>query len=390
MSFDFDKVIARGDTASVKYDGRAAYFGTDDVLPLWVADMDFAAPEVVTKALMQRAENAVYGYTFYPESLYEALSAWLNKRHGWAVPREWIMMAPGVVTSLFATVSAFAEAGEGVIVQPPVYFPFFSAVTTNQRRLIENPLVLENDRYHIDFEHLERCAADGAKLLLLCSPHNPVGRVWTKAELLQLLDITRRYDLTILSDEIHADLVYPGEQHTTLATLANDSDKIITAVAPSKTFNIPGLGLSALIVPKPEQRAKLQKVFDSLHLSNTNPFSIAAFEAAYRGGEAWLDNLLIYLRDNRDFVSDYLSKNLPEIRLIPAQGTYLLWLDCRDLGMNDVQLKDFFVRQAKVGLNPGESFGLGGSGFMRFNIAAPRTVITKALTRISNALKARE
>jgi cystathionine beta-lyase len=390
LSFDFDKVIARGDTASVKYDGRAAYFGTDDVLPLWVADMDFAAPAAVTNALIHRAENPVYGYTFYPESLYEALSAWLKARHGWIVPREWIMMAPGVVTSLFATVSAFSEAGEGVIVQPPVYFPFFSAVTTNQRRLIENPLVLKNDRYHIDFEHLERCAAEGAKLLLLCSPHNPVGRVWTKAELLQLLEITRRYDLTILSDEIHADLVYPGEQHTTLATLANDSDKIITAVAPSKTFNIPGLGLSALIVPKPEQRAKLQKVFDSLHLSNTNPFSIAAFEAAYRGGEAWLDHLLIYLRDNRDFVSDYLSKNLPEIRLIPAQGTYLLWLDCRDLGMNDLQLKDFFVQQAKVGLNPGESFGLGGSGFMRFNIAAPRAVIAEALTRISNALKARE
>ncbi len=388
MSVDFDKIIARGDTASVKYDGRAAYFGTDDVLPLWVADMDFAAPEVVTKALMQRAENAVYGYTFYPESLYEAFSAWLNKRHGWAVPREWIMMAPGVVTSLFATVSAFAEAGEGVIVQPPVYFPFFSAVTTNQRRLIENPLVLENGRYHIDFEHLERCAADGAKLLLLCSPHNPVGRVWTKAELLQLLDITRRYDLTILSDEIHADLIFPGEQHTTLATLANASDKIITAVAPSKTFNIPGLGLSALIVPNPEQRVKLQKVFDSLHLSNTNPFSITAFEAAYRGGEAWLDNLLIYLRDNRDFVRDYLTKNLPNIRLIQSQGTYLLWLDCRDLGLNDAQLKDFFVQQAKVGLNPGESFGLGGSGFMRLNIAAPRAVIAEALTRISNALKA--
>lgn len=386
MSVDFDKVIVRGDTASVKYDGRAAYFGTADVLPLWVADMDFAAPVAVTNALMQRAENPIYGYTFYPESLYEALSSWLKKRHGWTVPREWIMMAPGVVTSLFATVSAFAEASEGVIVQPPVYFPFFSAVTTNQRRLIENPLVLENGSYHIDFEHLERCAADGAKLLLLCSPHNPVGRVWTKAELLQLLDIARRYDLTILSDEIHADLVYPNEKHTMLATLANDSDKIITAVAPSKTFNIPGLGLSALIVPHPKQRVKLQKVFDSLHLSNTNPFSIAAFEAAYRGGEAWLDNLLIYLRNNRDFVSDYLTKNQPKIRLIQAQGTYLLWLDCRDLGMNDVQMKDFFVRQAKVGLNSGESFGLGGSGFMRLNIAAPRAVIAEALVRINKAL----
>ena len=389
MTVDFDKVIVRDDTASVKYDGRAAYFGTADVLPLWVADMDFAAPEAVTKALMRRAENPIYGYSFYPESLYDALSDWLKKRHGWTVPHEWIMMAPGVVTSLFATVSAFAEAGEGVIVQPPVYSPFFSAVTSNQRRLIENPLLLENGRYHIDFEHLEHCAAEGAKLLLLCSPHNPVGRVWTKAELLQLLDIARRYDLTILSDEIHADLVYPGEKHTTLATLANHNDKIITAVAPSKTFNIPGLGLSALIVPNLEQRVKLQKVFDSLHLSNTNPFSITAFEAAYRGGEAWLDNLLIYLRNNREFVSDYLTKNLPNIKLIQSQGTYLLWLDCRDLGMNDLQLKDFFVQQAKVGLNAGESFGQGGSGFMRLNIAAPRAVIAEALMRINNALNGR-
>ncbi|MEY3882935.1 MAG: hypothetical protein RLZZ379_213 [Pseudomonadota bacterium] len=192
-----------------------------------------------------------------------------------------------------------------------------------------------------------------------------------------------------MSDEIHADLVYPGEQHTTLATLANQNDKIITAVAPSKTFNIPGLGLSALIVPNLDQRVKLQKVFDSLHLSNTNPFSITAFEAAYRGGEAWLDNLLMYLRNNRDFVSDYLTKNLPNIKLIKSQGTYLLWLDCRDLGMSDLQLKDFFVQQAKVGLNAGESFGQGGSGFMRLNIAAPRAVIVEALTRINNALKDR-
>ncbi len=390
MSFNFDKDIVRGDTASVKHDGYAAGFGAADVLPLWVADMDFAAPEVVTKALAQRAEHPVYGYTFYPESMYDALIDWLKKRHGWIVQRDWIVMAPGVVTSLFATVTAFAEEGEGVIVQPPVYSPFFSAVTTNQRRLIVNPLLLNDGRYQIDFEQLEHCAAEGAKLLLLCSPHNPVGRVWSKAELIQLLDIAHRYHLTILSDEIHADLVYPGEQHTTLAMLANHhgNDKIITAVAPSKTFNIPGLGLSALIVPNPEQRVRLQKVFDSLHLSNTNPFSIAAFEAAYRGGEAWLDELLIYLRNNRDFVSDYLMKNIPAIRLIQPQGTYLLWLDCGGLAMSDLQLGDFFVRQAKVGLNPGESFGQGGSGFMRLNIASPRHVIAEALNRIKSALKA--
>jgi len=386
LSFDFDKIIARDYTASVKLDGRSEYFGTKDVLPLWVADMDFAAPEAVTQALTQRAEHPIYGYTFYPESMFDALITWLRKRHGWTVERDWIVMAPGVVTSLFASVMAFAEHGEGVIVQPPVYSPFFSAVTINQRRLIENPLIFVDGVYRIDFEHLEKCAADGAKLLLFCSPHNPVGRVWNKSELVQLLEITRRYDITILSDEIHGDLIYPDEKHISLAMLANERDKIITTIAPSKTFNIPGLGLSALIVPNPEQRAKLKMVFDSLHLGSTNPFSITAFEAAYRDGEAWLDALLIYLRDNRDFVSDYLKNNMPAIRLIQSQGTYLLWLDCRGLEMTDARLEAFFVQEAKVGLNAGKTFGSGGSGFMRLNIASPRSVILEALSRIANAL----
>ncbi len=389
MSFYFDKIIVRDGTASVKQDGRAGYFGTSDVLPLWVADMDFAAPDAVKKALIQRAEHPVYGYTFYPESMVEALIAWMKKRHGWQIEREWIIIAPGVVTSLFATVMAFAEQGEGVIIQPPIYPPFFSSVSTNKRRLIENPLVLKEGVYYIDFEHLERCAADGAKMLLFCSPHNPVGRVWSKAELERLLEITRRHDITILSDEIHGDLIYPNEKHIALSMLANADDKIITTIAPSKTFNIPGLGLSALVVPNPEQRAKLKKVFESLHLGNTNPFSITAFEAAYRDCEAWLEALLIYLRDNRDFVCDFLNENLPKIHPIQSQGTYLLWLDCRDLKMTDAQLEAFFVEEAKVGMNAGRTFGKGGGGFMRLNIASPRSVLAEALNRIASALEVR-
>lgn len=395
LSIDFDREIQRSGTCSVKHDGRTAYFGTPDVLPLWVADMDFAAPEAVTRALAQRAAHPVYGYTFYPDSLYEALIAWLKKRHGWEIQREWIIMAPGVVPSLFASVMAFAQPGDGVIVQPPVYFPFFSAVTTNQRRLIENPLLLENGRYSIDFEHLEKCASEGARLLLLCSPHNPVGRVWSREEMTEILRIARQYDMTILSDEIHADLVYPGQRHTVLATLEadewpdeTDSSNIITALAPSKTFNIPGLGLSCLIAPNPVHRTALHKTFAMLHAGNTNPFSITAFETAYRDGAAWLDSLLIYLRDNRDFVSDYLAAHLPAIRLIHPEGTYLLWLDCRELNMNDAQLREFFVQQAKVGMNPGTVFGQGGSGFMRLNIGSPRNVIADALERIAHALKA--
>jgi cystathionine beta-lyase len=383
---DFDQSVPCNGTNSVKHDGRTAYFGTADVLPLWVADMDFASPEVVTRALQKRAAHPVYGYTLYPESAYEALIAWLKKRHGWEVQREWIIMTPGVVPSLFASVMAFAKEGEGVIVQPPVYFPFFSAVTTNHRKLIENPLRLAGDRYEIDFKHLEQCAADGARLMLFCSPHNPVGRVWSKEELTELLRIARRYDVTILADEIHADLVYPGERHIALATLAEENDKVITTVAPSKTFNIPGLGLSCVIAPNAAHRHAIQQVFDTLHVSNTNPFSIAAFEAAYRGGEAWLDSLLVYLQGNRDFVYDYVAQHLPVIKVIQAQGTYLLWLDCRGLGLNDVKLRDFFVREAKVGMNPGIGFGKNGSGFMRLNIASPRHVIAEALGRIKGAL----
>jgi cystathionine beta-lyase len=389
LSFDFDRIIARDGTCSVKHDGSKAYFGTENVLPLWVADMDFAAPEAVTRALLDRAAHPVYGYSLYPESLYDALVVWLKKRHGWAVEREWIVMAPGVVPSLFATVMACTQPGDAVIVQPPVYFPFFSAVTTNGRRLAQNPLRLDNGRYSMDFDHLEQCALDGARLLMLCSPHNPVGRVWSRLELDQILRIARRHDMTILSDEIHADLVYPGQQHTALAILANDSDKLITAVAPSKTFNIPGLGLSCLIAPDPAHRAALQEVFASLHMGNFNPFSIAAFEAAYRGGEAWLDSLLVYLAGNRDFVRDYLTVHLPDIRLIEPEGTYLIWLDCREMGMDDAQLREFFVQQAHVGMNPGTAFGIGGSGFMRLNIASPRAVIFDALARIAQAFKAR-
>ncbi len=393
MSFDFDTPIARDGTDSVKHDGRADYFGTADVLPLWVADMDFAAPEAVTQALLARAAHPVYGYSRYPEAMFTALLDWMRVRHGWAVERDWIMPAPGVVPSLHAAVLAFAAAGEGVIVQPPVYFPFFSAVTATGRRLIENPLQLQDGRYEMDFAHLESCAKD-ARLLLLCSPHNPVGRVWTREELARVLDIAERHDLVVLSDEIHHDLIYPGQRHPVLATLADelaiDPARVVTAAAPSKTFNIPGLGLSVLIVPDPARRAALAKAFDLLHAGNYNPFSSVAFAAGYRHGAAWLDALMAYLARTRDFVSDFAERNLPGIRVIEPEGTYLLWLDCRELcaarGWNDLALKRFCVEQAKVGMNPGTVFGTGGAGFMRMNIGAPRAVIETALLRMAAAL----
>ncbi len=382
--FDFDHEIDREGSHSVKYDGRQGMFGKSDVIPVWVADMDFATPPAVTRALAQRAAHPIYGYTLFPDSLYDSLIDWMLRRHGWTIQRDWIVMCPGVVPSLNAAVMAFTQPGESVIIQPPVYFPFFSAVTQTGRKLIPNPLQLENGRYTIDFDHLEQCAKN-ARLLLLCSPHNPVGRVWNSDELERLLAIAAKHDVVVFSDEIHADLIYPGHQHHAIATLPQNTGKIITAVAPSKTFNIPGLNLSTLIIPDQSIRNSIMQVFNNLHVSASNPFSITAFETAYREGEAWLDELLIYLRDTRDSVTAFLATYLPEIKIIQPEGTYLLWLDCRTLDMTDAQLKHFFIHEAGVGMSPGILFGNEGSGFMRLNIGAPRRTILSVLKHIREA-----
>jgi cystathionine beta-lyase len=382
--FDFDHEIDREGSHSVKYDGRQGMFGKSDVIPVWVADMDFATPPAVTRALAQRAAHPIYGYTLFPDSLYDSLIDWMLRRHGWTIQRDWIVMCPGVVPSLNAAVMAFTQPGESVIIQPPVYFPFFSAVTQTGRKLIPNPLQLENGRYTIDFDHLEQCAKN-ARLLLLCSPHNPVGRVWNSDELERLLAIAAKHDVVVFSDEIHADLIYPGHQHHAIATLPQNTGKIITAVAPSKTFNIPGLNLSTLIIPDKSIRNSIMQVFNNMHVSASNPFSITAFETAYREGEAWLDDLLIYLRDTRDSVTAFLATHLPEIKIIQPEGTYLLWLDCRALDMTDAQLKHFFIHEAGVGMSPGILFGNEGSGFMRLNIGAPRRTILSVLEHIREA-----
>ena len=384
MQSEFDRIIPRGGSASLKYDARREVFGREDVIPLWVADMDFAVPPAVQQALAQRAAHPVYGYTVFPSSLHDALIRWLHTRHGWNIERESIVFCPGVVPSLHACIMALSKPGEAVIVQPPVYAPFLSAPAATGRKLLLNPLKLENGRYRFDADDLERCAQEGGRLLILCSPHNPVGRVWQREELLSLLAVCEKHGIAVVSDEIHADLVYPGIRHVPLATLS-DKVKIVTTVAPSKTFNIPGLGLSAMIVPQQADRAAIATAFDTLHVSAGNPFSIAAFEAAYREGGPWLDALLDYLAGTRDMVREFLQQHLPAIKLIEPEGTYLLWLDCRALGMGDKQLKEFFVHKAGVGLSPGAMFGEQGSGFMRMNIGAPRSVIMRALENIQGA-----
>jgi len=385
MAINFDTIIDRTGTSNVKYDVRKAVFGTDDVVPLWVADMDLAAPEAVTQALLQRASHPIYGYTIYPDSLFTAMQDWFLHRHNWSIKRQSILICPGVVPSMHAVIEALSASGDSIIVQPPIYPPFFSSVSETGRKIVENPLKCVDGEYEIDLEHLEQCAIDGAKMLLFCSPHNPVGRVWQQQELEALLDIARRYDLIVLSDEIHADLIYPDYQHIPLATLADDVS-IITLVSPSKTFNIPGLGLSSLVVDNRQHLQAIKQVFDRLHITASNPFSITACEAAYRGGEAWLDELMFYLDVTREQVTNLFTTQMPTIKVIASQGTYLLWLDCRQMGLSDDALRRFFIDQAKVGLNPGISFGDVGSGFMRMNIAAPRQVVVEACQAIIKAV----
>ena len=385
VTHDFDTSVSRVGTASLKYEARTTYFGTDDVVPLWVADMDFPAPEAVTSALVERAQHTIYGYTDYPESLYSAMQYWFKHRHHWEIARDSIVMCPGVVPSIYAAITALTEIGDKVIIQSPVYHPFYTAVKDTQRTLVENPLILENQHYRMDIEHLAECAETGAKLLVLCSPHNPVGRVWQRAELEALLVVARRYDMTIISDDIHADLIFPNQVHTPIATLADDV-AIITAVSPSKTFNIPGLGLSAIVANDKAQRQAIEQVFSSWHVSNTNPFSICGFEAAYQYGETWLDDLMPYLDETRLAVKSYLESTLPEIVLVESKGTYLLWLDCRDMGLNDADLHRFFIDQVKVAMSPGTLFGSEGAGFMRLNMAVPRVVIMNVLKAIRSAL----
>jgi cysteine-S-conjugate beta-lyase len=394
----FDQPIAREGSGSLKYDGRQQTFGTTEVMPMWVADMDFAVPEAVTQALQARVAHPVLGYSLAPDSLYQALIDWLATKHGWQVPREWIVLTPGVVPSLNLVVNALTQPDDGVIVQPPVYFPFFSAVTGQQRRLIENPLRLMDNagqpHYQMDMAHLAE-SAQQARLLLLCSPHNPVGRVWQTAELESILSIANAHDLIVLSDEIHADLVYADAQHQPLSRLAMQNEsaeqtalshRVITAVSPSKTFNIPGLGLSALIVPNAAHRQAIQRHLSALGISVTNPLNMAAFEAAYRGGHDWLNELMPYLQATRDAAVAYIEAELPRIKVIAPQATYLLWLDCRALTLDDTALKRFFIEEAQLGLSPGAMFGYGGEGFMRMNIGTTKANVLEALARLKIAL----
>jgi cystathionine beta-lyase len=386
-SFDFDAVIDRRHTHSLKWDHCGSTFGLDDVIPLWVADMDFAAPPAVVEAVSRRAAHGAYGYASTPESFWESVTGWLRNRHGWEVERGWLARSPGVVPALSLCVHAFTRPGDGIVVQTPVYYPFFRAVEDNGRRLLRNPLTFEGGRYRMDLAGLERTVDQDTRMLILCSPHNPVGRVWTRDELERLGEVCERRDLVVLSDEIHMDLVLGRRRHVPFATLSPAlADRTVTCLAPSKTFNVAGLCMSIVVASNASLLARYTAQFTAAGLVIGSLFGAVALEAAYRHGGEWLDELLVYLEANVDLVERFLAERVPQIRFIRPEGTYLALLDCRALGLSQRALDDFFLREAGVYFDSGPWFGEELKGFERINLACPRKTLTEALERIERAV----
>ncbi|MZP44519.1 putative C-S lyase [Heliobacterium gestii] len=386
----FDERINRQSTNSLKWDTLRDVFGREDLLPLWVADMDFPSPPEVIEALKEKAAHRVYGYHVRSESFFQSVVEWFGRRHNWPIEREWVALTPGVVPSICLAIQAFTSPGDGVVIQSPVYPPFFRCVKENGRRIVENPLRQVNSRYEMDFDDLAAKLDEGVKMLVLCSPHNPVGRVWTEAELRRLNDLCCERDILILSDEIHCDLVFQGHRHTPFAALgAEAAARTVTCVAPSKTFNIAGLNTSFVIISDEGLRRRFRQVMLSLSLGEGNLFGVAASEAAYRHGDAWLDALLPYLEGNADYLTRYVSERMGELDIVKPEGTYLGWLDCRRLGLRPAELKRFFVEEAKVGMNDGLTFGQPGAGFARINFGCPRELLVEGLQRIEAALRRR-
>ncbi len=387
----FDQIIDRCNTHCVKWDGAAEVFGQEDVLPMWVADMDFNAPEAVLEAIKERASHGIYGYGHTPASLSEAVVTWLKTRHNWAIDPAWLSHSPGVVAGLSTAILALTKPGDQIVIQPPVYPPFRSVGESNGRVVVENPLLEENGRYTMNLAELEEIFRSGAKVLVFCSPHNPVGRVWSKPELLALGEIAMKYGVTVLSDEIWADLVFQTHKHISLASLSPEiGERVITFMAPSKTFNLAGLYLSNVIIQNEELRDKFAAQVGALAQGHLNVFAPVAAEAAYRKGQAWLDELIAYLEGNVAYVKAELAKITPKIKVVEPEGTFVTWLDCRELGIPPEELNQFFVQEAKIGFNDGIMFGSEGAGFQRMNIGCPRSLIGKAMERMAKALENRK
>jgi cysteine-S-conjugate beta-lyase len=388
MAYDFDHIIDRRGTSSLKWDFGEKFAGRADLLPMWVADMDFPAPEEITAALRARVGHGVFGYTLEPESYFQAATEWLNRRHGWKVSREWLIPSPGVVPCLSAAILALTEPGDSVVIQPPVYYPFAQRIMANNRRVAENPLVLTGDRWDMDLDGLAAIAQKSrAGMLVLCSPHNPVCRVWDRRTLERLVEICAARGMVIISDDIHSDLVMPGYKHVPLGSISEEAARIsVTLIAPTKTFNLAGLGGSLAIVADAAMRKKLEAVQGAVFAAAANALGLAAAEAAWRHGERWLDELLSYVRESHIFLKGFLGEHLPAVKVFPLEGTYLAWIDMRGLGLTEKEINERLRRAGGLWLDEGTMFGSGGDGFQRLNLACPRSILKDGCQRMARAL----
>ncbi len=394
--YDFDKVIPRKNTDCAKWDAAQFLFGNSEVLPMWVADMDIPIAKPITEALRKRTEHEIYGYSLpEPASVVESVVARLKRLYNWEVKPEWVQLTPGVVPSLYTTIRSLTVPGDTVIHQDPVYYPFWSAIEDNGCQVGNNPLKLVGDKYQIDFDDLKNqflpkkrmgVMPSRVKAMILCNPHNPVGRVWTREELIRMGEIVIQNKAVMIADEIHCELLFSGQHHVPFATISDEfAQSSITCLAPSKTFNLAGLEASVVIIPNRELRDNFKKTRKGF-LPSCNIFGLVAMEAAYRKGDVWLEQFLQYMQGNLDFLTDYFENRIPRIKVIQPEGTYLVWLDCRELGLGALDLENFMNQKAKVGLDHGLAFGPSGDGFERINIACPRSVLKEGLQRIERAV----
>jgi cystathionine beta-lyase len=386
VRYDFDSLPDRRNTFSYKWDAMEKEFGSANLVPLWVADMDFPSPPQLLAAIEKRLKQGVLGYTFASQSCAQSIAGWLQRRHGWKIERDWILLSPNVVFSVNTAITAFTEPGDRVIVQPPVYPPLFRSVLRNGREIVYNPLKLSGDRYEMDLQDLAEKLKSPTRMLVLCSPHNPVGRVWQREELVALADLCLSNDVMIVSDEIHFDLVFGEYRHIPTASLGSEiAASTITLSSPSKTFNIPGIHSSYAIISELEARRKFDERMRDIGLSCPSLFGVVATEAAYNHCSGWVDELLDYLWKNLEFVIGFFREHLPSINPYKPEGTYLVWLDFSKLGLDDEELKEFLVSRAGLGLSPGTTFGPGGEGFQRMNIGCPRSLLERALLQLKKA-----
>lgn len=387
MKYDFDRIIERKGTGALKYDALKERYGRDDLLPLWVADLDFETPDFITDAIRKRLDHSLFGYTITPAELWDTIAKWIYEHHEWKVRTEWLTFIPGVMKGVGAVINTFVKADEKVIILPPVYHPFRLTPLGNEREVVYSPLKRVGDSYEIDFDNLARVADDKCRLLILSNPHNPAGITWSRETLTRLADFCHDRNIIVISDEIHSDLALFGNRHIPFATVSDKAAEIsITFGAPSKTFNTAGIVNSYAIVPNDTLRRRFFKWLDANELSEPHLFAPIAIIAAFTKGEEWRRQLISYIEGNILFLEDYLSRNIPQIKPIRPQATFLVWLDCSGLGLDHERLVDLFVNKAHLALNDGEMFGLGGEGFMRLNTGTPRAILAKALEQLKEAV----